>query len=331
MMDITKLWNGKTIDNEPLMVYSASKANTKTGKPYLCAKLGNKTGTIEARMWTLPSDFTLPEVGSIFSIAANVTEFNGQLQLSIKTMQRVFLSNVEDFAIEVDNRPAAAEVNAVIDLIYETLDESKAHTLKSVFAYILDAFNDTLLTHTAACSIHHAGVGGWIKHTLEVVSYAQSIYWALPNHVKTHIRYDILLLGAFLHDIGKLRAYTFENGVPVMTNSGKLLEHIIEGIKIVDTAYKQTHSIVPNTDDKDIQLLEHIIASHHMELEWGSPVNPVTLEAVIVCYADQLSASIDTIYHALCERPADEPWTQKIFTQHNRQFTDSYKELGANE
>jgi 3'-5' exoribonuclease len=72
---------------------------------------------------------------------------------------------------------------------------------------------------------------------------------------------------------------------------------------------------------RDVELLEHIIASHHTELEWGSPVNPVTLEAMIVCHADQLSASTDTITTALKE--STEPWTQKIFTQHNRQFTTS--------
>ena len=71
----------------------------------------------------------------------------------------------------------------------------------------------------------------------------------------------------------------------------------------------------------DVQMLEHIIAAHHGELEYGAAVNPVTLEAHIVSAADKLSADLDTIYTAIKEMPRTEAWTQKIFTQHNRQFT----------
>lgn len=333
MIDILKLTNGQTIANEPLMIYSVSKATTKTGKPYLCAKLGNKTGTIEARMWTLPFNFQMPEIGDVFTVNATVTEFNKQLQLSISVLLQTDTFRLEDFAIEVDNRLTIDDLCAVKNLIYDALEERGAYKLKCTFNNILDAFSDIMLTHTAACYFHHSGVGGWLKHTLEVVCYANNIYGALPQYVKEHIRYDILLLGAFLHDIGKLKAYTFKNGVSVMSDSGKMLDHIIEGIKIIEDA-KGIYPPSVNVEtgyETDIQLLEHIIASHHMELEWGAAVNPVTLEAVIVCHADKLSSSIDEIYSALKERPDDEPWTHKIFTQHNRQFTDSYKELCSNE
>ena len=64
-----------------------------------------------------------------------------------------------------------------------------------------------------------------------------------------------------------------------------------------------------------------------MELEWGSPINPVSIESTIIAYADQLSASLDTITQAFIDKPTnDDEWTSKIYTQHNRKFISFVKE-----
>lgn len=329
ILNISELKNGQTITGRHLMIYSASIAKTKTGKNYLSAKLGNKTGTIEGRLWTLPPNFELPAVGTIWSVVATVTEFAGQLQLNISTLMPVpdDVVDIADYAIEVDNIPTHEDLVACVTRISELLTDAGATLLNDIFMHIVLHYSPQFEKHTAACAVHHAGVGGWLKHTLEVVNYANGIYLQLPALVKTNVRRELLLLGAFLHDIGKLKSYGFENGVSVMTTSGKLLDHIVEGVCMVHTIARDllNEKSYPDPSDQcyDVQMLEHIIAAHHTELEWGSPVNPVTLEAVIVCHADQLSASVDTIYHALLDKPDDEPWTQKIFTQHNRQFTSS--------
>lgn len=329
ILNISELKNGQTITGRHLMIYAASIAPTKTGKKYLSAKLGNKTGTIEGRLWNLPPNFELPAVGSVWSVVATVTEFAGQLQLNIASLMPVpaDIVDIADYAIEVDDIPTHEDLMARVMHISDLLTDAGATLLNDILMRIVINYSKQLEKHTAACAVHHAGVGGWLKHTLEVVNYAKAIYRQLPAWAKVNVRYDLLLLGAFLHDIGKLKSYGFENGVSVMTTTGKLLDHIVEGVCMVHTTacdlLNEKSYPDPSTQTHDVQLLEHIIASHHMELEWGSPVNPVTLEALIVCHADQLSASVDTIYHALIERPAGEPWTQKIFTQHNRQFTSA--------
>lgn len=327
ILNMNNLTVGDTVVCQ-LMVFAASSLLTKTNKPYLAAKLGNKTGTIEARLWTLPPGFVLPKVGSVYTVNATVGEFANVKQLNIATMSPVETYDEADFTIEVPNRVSMAEFDKMIVGIREELTKDQSTLLFDVFDRILEIYSNTLLTATAACGVHHAGVGGWAKHTAEVVYFTEAIYSAMPNDAKEHIRRGLLFLGAFLHDIGKLKSYAFDTGVPVMTDSGKLLDHIVEGICIVHTAMHEVYAkaspekaAIYEQQMRDVELLEHIIASHHTELEWGSPVNPVTLEAVIICHADQLSASIDTITTALKE--ATEPWTQKIFTQHNRQFTTS--------
>lgn len=328
-LDIKSLANGQIVKGRQFMVFASSIAKTKSNKDYLMITLGNKTGKIEGRLWTLPTSFVMPRVGDVVCIDAAVTEFNSQTQLNIATLSILpaeAITDIAEFTIEVQNRVPAAEFNQALVGIREELIKRHSTLLLNVLDNVMEEYCSDMLVATAACGVHHAGVGGWAKHTIEVLYYADAIYNALPDVTQLKVRRDILLLGAFLHDVGKLRSYTFDTGVPVMTETGKMLDHIVEGITIVHNAMHKAFATTTTKDEyesqmRDVYLLEHIIASHHTELEYGSPVNPITLEAVIVGHADCLSASLDTINEAI--ESTKEPWTQKIFTQHNRQFTTS--------
>jgi len=329
-IDIKSITVDTAVDTA-LMVYSASILKTKTDKPYLLAELGNKTGRIAATWWKLPPNYKAPAEGTVLHVAGTITAYNGNKQLNI-TNAVVYGDpyREEDFAIEVSNRIAAAEFNSIISGIREELQMHDAPLLLAIFDDILETYGANMLTATAAVGIHHAGIGGWAKHTSEVVYYAQAIYSTLPAAIQSKVRKELLLLGAFLHDIGKLNTYKFESGVPTHTETGKFIEHIVEGVAIVREAMHRVLNDIRWVNESTISLgmqiravkaLEHIIAAHHTELEWGSPVNPVLLEAVIVCHADQLSASLDTINDAI--DASTEPWTAKIYTEHNRAFTTS--------
>lgn len=319
MTDIKKLSNGDCLSVN-LMVYDAQFKKTKTNKTYLACTVGNCTGKIEARMWTVPADMPLPKAGEVYSIAANVTEYAGILQLTIVSMVKApdIAVDMSEFTITVPDRLSTVDIDNLIQHVSNAI-EGNEFLCKLWDKFIGCGMPEECSNHTAACGIHHAGIGGWIKHTSEVVTYAGAIYCSLPKTTRALVRYDILIMGAFFHDIGKLRAYTFENGVPVMTKRGMLLEHLVDGCMLLE-------ELAGNVANDDLLAIEHCIASHHMELEWGSPVNPVSIEATIIAYADQLSASLDTITQAFIDKPADEQWTSKIFTQHNRKFTSFTKE-----
>ena len=321
MFDINALSNGDSLVGINLMIYEAQIKKTKAGRDYLACTLGNSTGKLEARWWNVPSTMPVPKAGEVYTIIASVTEYAGILQLNVNSMTKVPEENVDisDFTIEVSNKLSTYDLCRLLQKV-TTATKANEFLTKIWNKFIDCGMLDECKTSTAACGIHHAGVGGWIKHTAEVVDYADAIYLSLPTPTKSLVRYDILMMGAFFHDIGKLRAYTFENGVPVMTKRGMLLEHLVDGCMLLD-------EFAGNVANDDLLAIQHCIASHHMELEWGSPVNPVPIESTIIAYADQLSASLDTITQAFIDKPTnDDEWTQKIYTQHNRKFISFVKE-----
>lgn len=321
MFDINALSNGDSLVGINLMIYEAQIKKTKAGRDYLACALGNSTGKLEARWWNVPSTMPVPKAGEVYTIIASVTEYAGILQLNVNSMTKVPEENVDisDFTIEVSNKLSTYDLCRLLQKVTNATKDNEF--LTKIWNKFIDCgMLDECKTSTAACGIHHAGVGGWIKHTAEVVDYADAIYLSLPTPTKSLVRYDILMMGAFFHDIGKLRAYTFENGVPVMTKRGMLLEHLVDGCMLLD-------EFAGNVANDDLLAIQHCIASHHMELEWGSPVNPVSIESTIIAYADQLSASLDTITQAFIDKPTtDDEWTSKIYTQHNRKFISFVKE-----
>jgi 3'-5' exoribonuclease len=329
--NLTLLEDGVAFEEE-LMVSDAGIMKTKTGKDYLACSMGNSFGRLPARMWTLPPNFKLPATGDIYRVTGSITSFNGQKQLNVSTMNKLETpTNLSNFIQEVSDPVTEETFNHILDSI---INRTKERPYLQIFlATLLAEFKKEFWTATAAKGVHHVGVGGLIKHSVEVYKYAFAIYSQLPIGTAAYVRDDILLMGALFHDIGKVQAYTFTNGMPAMSDLGLMQEHIICGIRILDDIKHKvinTYYADENNEkhlnariqlNEDVELLMHIIAAHHEELEFGSPVNPVTLEALIVAHADKLSADLDSVTTAIAAAcDANRAWTDKIYTQHNRAF-----------
>jgi 3'-5' exoribonuclease len=308
---------------EKLMIYEASLSATAKGASYFRCTVGNATGKIEAVMWNIPASFTLPVVGDIYFIRGLVSTYNGKLQLSISNLLKTDVTGEKllDYICKVPNAPDTFDIDATIKAVHDAAGTS------AKLAAIMDAFSKSehyilMMQATAACGVHHAGLHGLIKHTIEVVRYAKSIYDSLPQETAKHVNLGILMTGAFFHDIGKVAGYEFQNGAPAMSNAGMLLEHTVLGCMIVQELNNSLEQQEWSTEDeRALYALLHCIASHHEELEWGAAVNPVCLEAVIIAQADKLSASLDTVTQAITDRPENSEWTNKVYAQHNRKFT----------
>lgn len=329
--NLSILEDGVSFDEE-LMVSDAGIMKTKTGKDYLACSMGNSFCRLAARMWTLPAGFKLPATGDVYRVTGSITSFNGQKQLNVTTMTKVAApTDLSSFVQEVTDPVTEEKFNRILEHIIK-VTEGRPY-LQTYFMHIMSKFKKVFWETTAAKGVHHVGIGGLIKHSVEVYCYAMAIYSQMPYATSMYIRDDILYIGALLHDIGKVLSYTFTNGMPDMTDQGRLQEHIIGGIRILDRAmYEVIEQYYSDTNNEenllaqialhdDVELLEHIIASHHEELEFGSPVNPATLEALIIAHADKLSADLDSVTTAIstaCD--ANKAWTEKIYTQHNRAF-----------
>lgn len=156
----------------------------------------------------------------------------------------------------------------------------KLPTLRSLLQRIFNpVFCERFYRAPAGMKMHHAYLGGLLHHTVDVAELALSMAQTI-GHVDT----DLVLAGALLHDIGKVKEISSNIGFPY-TTEGKLLGHISLSVMIVREAAADL-----KMPDSSLQQLEHIILSHHGDREKGSPMECVTREAFIVHYADEVNA-----------------------------------------
>jgi 3'-5' exoribonuclease len=137
----------------------------------------------------------------------------------------------------------------------------------------------------AAKTIHHAWLGGLIEHVLSVCALTRAV---APNYPDVDV--DLVLAGAMLHDIGKIDELTYDRGFGY-SDVGQLLGHIHIGLAIVADKIRA----VPDFPPKLRVLLEHLILSHHGELEFGSPKTPMFAEAMLLHHLDNLDSKMDTV------------------------------------
>jgi 3'-5' exoribonuclease len=182
---------------------------------------------------------------------------------------------------------------------------------------ILSDNRDALLSLPAATRNHHAFVGGWLEHVLSVTRTAvflASKYSEQYPDMRPPLDTSLVVAGAILHDIGKLRELEQDVQGASYTSEGSLIGHILQGRDIVREAAAGREELAAET----LLRLEHIIVSHQRLPEWGSPKPPMTPEALIVHYADDLDAKYEMMQAILAEDTSDGPLTSRknILYQH---------------
>jgi len=262
-----------TID---LLVLSSSIKLTANKKPYLDMMLSDGTDKISAKKW----DWNIsskPEVGTVVTINADVTEWAGNKQLIVSSVSRS-TKGPEEFApkgdFDIDEYKAKFDI-----LLYDM--ENKV--LNELVTNIFSDYRNKWETAPGATDVHHAYLAGTFQHSIDTAIIAKAIATNIDG-----CNADLCVAGALLHDIGKLLVYELNGSIINYTEYGHLLEHIIGGITILDRYRTEENSEL-------ITLLQHIIAAHHGKLEFGSPVTPKFLEAWIVSYADDIDAKANTI------------------------------------
>jgi 3'-5' exoribonuclease len=181
--------------------------------------------------------------------------------------------------------------------------------LRQLVSDILENNREQLLTLPAATKNHHAFRSGYLEHVLNVTRtccHLADKYAELYNDMDPPLNKDVIVAGAVLHDIGKLRELTTNAAGAEYTPEGCLIGHVLQGRDIVrETAAGRA------IDAETLLRLEHVIVSHQRLPEWGAPKPPMTPEALIVHYADDLDAKLQMFVCALQEDTADGPLTSK--------------------
>jgi 3'-5' exoribonuclease len=283
------------------LVQSKDVRQKKTGEPYLSLVLMDRSGEVEAKMWDNVGDVVETFDRDDFVRVRGQTQlYQGKTQLTVHALQRISDDEVDiaDF-LPVSRRDPDQMWRELEEVIASIANPHLQALLRSIFAdsRIADAYRRA----PAAKGIHHAWIGGLLEHVLSMCALARFLASHYPG-----IDLDLLLAGVLLHDIGKIRELDYSRSFSY-TAEGGLVGHIQIGLRIV-----AEH--LPEGFPQELRnLLEHLILSHHGQLEFGSPKLPCFPEAMLLHLIDLTDSKMAAMEAAL-EREKD---SASVWTSYN--------------
>jgi 3'-5' exoribonuclease len=296
---------------------------TRDGKPYYRVTFRDKGRDVSFPIW---SDSPLAvscrdewAPGQFFKMRAVLRQSQYGLQLDIKKIRAAEDGDRKDGFDPAMCQPASrfdpVEMFAELMNLIESYVDDKA--LRKLVTDIYEQHREELLLMPAAKRNHHAFASGYLEHVLNVTKTCCQLadkYADLYSDLQPPINKGLVVAGAALHDIGKLRELEFGPTGADYTPAGNLIGHVLQGRDIV------RETAAGRKIDADLLLrLEHVIVSHQRLPEWGAPKPPMTPEALIVHYADDLDAKLQMVVGAMKEDPAGGPMTSKRNAM-NQQF-----------
>jgi len=287
---------------------SRNRLLTRSGKPYLSLNLRDKTGTINAKVWQ-DADTIHAAIGSagFVRVGGTVEKYKDEMQLRVDqlTVVRTEKVDLSDFLRSSTRDPD--EMLSELRQISQALDDRHLRSLLDL-VFADTEFVGQFKLSPAAKRLHHCFVGGLLEHTLSVTKICD---W-LCGHYQ-NIKRDLLIVGAILHDIGKVYELTSSPSFDY-TAEGRLVGHLILGWSFIEEKIRQIEGFPQELKTR----LEHLVLSHHGAYEFRSPVVPKTVEAMLLYQADDLDAKVQltqdwieqakaepsefTPYHKLLER-----------------------------
>ena len=278
---------------------------TKSNKPYLHVVFADASGEVPGKAWDNADaleKILLP--GSIIKVSAAVELYNGSHQLRVTDARSLRPDETVDPA---DFKPSSPfDTNHMYRQLLEyknSINDLSIRTLLDSF-FEQEQFAAKFKSHPAAKRMHHAYNGGLLEHTLSMLKSAD----LLARHY-SYLNRDLLIAAVLLHDIGKLVEMDGELTTEY-TTQGILVGHIPVGSEMVAKAA----DAIPGFSQDIKWQLQHCILSHHGRLEFGSPVLPCTLEAMVLHAIDYLDAQLFQARDAI-EKDAASPsaFTEKVF------------------
>lgn len=283
--------------------FLCARKEVRTGKsgPYLAIVLQDITGEIKAKVFqdveALREEF---DAGEFVKLQGRGNLFNQRLELVIDRIRRVdALRDALDGFREEDCIPCAPRP---IDQMWQELiahvESVHSPFVRELLTRIIASHGERLRIWPAAQAVHHAYRGGLLEHILKIID---SVVFLADAYGASR---DILIAGAILHDIGKLDELSY--GVTTdYSVEGNLVGHITIGAQLVH----QAGMGIPEFPKDLLVQIEHLIVSHHSARAFGSPVEPMTVEAFILAAADDLDAKIHQVRKHIEADDSDGPFT----------------------
>lgn len=265
------------------LVKEITISETRAGKPFLTLTLMDKTGEITGRVWDNVDRFKeICQTGVLLSLVGQAQSYKGSLQLSVKTLQK-YESNAElaEFLPSTQNNPR--KMLAELRKYAESVEDLHLNELLRLF------FNDKNFVQQfsnapAAKNMHHAYIGGLLEHTLAIVRLAIRVAEIYPS-----LDRSLLLSSAIMHDIGKIKEFSFAVPPFDYSDQGRLVGHMVLAIEMINE--KIIH--IRDFPEELAARIKHLILSHHGRHEFGSPSLPMIREAFVLNFLDDLDAKIN--------------------------------------
>lgn len=295
----------------------------KSGKTYLAATLVDRTGEIEARSFDRVDEFSaLFEEKDLVEVEGAIGSFQGKPQLRFESIVKIDPAtagiDAADFAWvpppeprKPEKVPAPAEGATdatwaeLLGLVEAITDPHVKDLVKAFLAD--DDLAARLRRAPAAKTVHHAYAGGLLEHTVSCIKLSHRVADQYPQ-----LDRDLLVAGAFFHDIGKIRELAYERGVEY-TDEGRLVGHLVMAAQWIHEKARRVGA--PRELEQHVV---HIVLSHHGRLEFGSPKTPATLEALVTHFIDDLDSRMNSWLGLMGREGGTRRWTdaQNIYGHH---------------
>lgn len=304
---VSELANRDNLENEPFLLQDVARRTTKDGRPYALMTFTDRTGKVSGVYWDIPQhvdEWLRPGVAVL--ITGRVTSYKETLQINASDLNQWLQPDMSHF-LPTSSRPVTEMVDELKTIISEL-----AEPWQGFVSHILLApdFLPQFSQAPAARTLHHAYLGGLLEHTLSMANIARKLAGHYP-----HLNQDLLISGILLHDMGKTIEYEVASAFN-FSDDGRLIGHIVRAITLVEKAASELNTL---TTDQ-LRQLTHLIASHHGNLEWGSPVVPKTLEAVLLHQIDMLDSRMQGFLDYWKTEAGNDLWSTKSVYMFNTEL-----------
>ncbi|MGA2622151.1 MAG: OB-fold nucleic acid binding domain-containing protein [Thermoguttaceae bacterium] len=301
---VNQLGHQESVDQVFLVADKQLRPN-RNGNLYLQMELSDRSGKIAARMWNASEAlYKAFDNGDYLRVEGTTQLFQGAMQLIATRLTKVRPSEVsaDDFAplraVDVDRLVLRLGeiLRGLADTALQTLGE----------CFLLDqAFMAKFTRAPAGIKNHHAYQGGLLEHVVNLMEVVLRLSPCYPQ-----INRDLLLMGAFLHDLGKVDELRYDREL-AYSDEGQLVGHLVMAVSMLEAKAAEAEKLSGEPFPAETLLrLKHMIVSHHGEYGFGSPKLPMTLEAIALYCLDNLDAKVNSFYQLLRDDPnVDSPWT----------------------
>lgn len=301
---INQLGDGETIE-ETFVASEKQLRPNRNGNLYLQLRLADRSGTVSAMMWNAGERaYRNFENGDYVLVSGTTQIYNGKLQIIVSDIGRADPSEIEmdDF-----QRLDSSKVDQLLRRLTDMLRGMKDSNLRDLAESFLadQEFIDRFSRCPAGVKNHHAYVGGLLEHVVNLMEICLLVGPRYPE-----VNLDLLLMGAFLHDSGKIDELCYDRDLGY-TDEGQLIGHLVIAVGYVDAKIHELELMSKEPFPAHLALrLKHMIVSHHGQYEFGSPKLPMTLEAIALHQLDDLDAKLHS-FRQIIEEDAnpDGNWT----------------------